>query len=51
MTLFESPFVDSGLSETENNALRVSSLLVDPPPPTDVRPQRDSKGPISLRPT
>ena len=36
VTLFESPFVDSSLSETENNALRVSSLLVVPPPPPDV---------------
>ena len=37
MTLFESPFVDSGLSETENNALRVSSLLAVPPPPPDMQ--------------
>ena len=35
MTLFESPFEDSSLSETENNALRVSSLLAVPPPPPD----------------
>ena len=36
MTLFESPFVDSGLSEVENNALRASSLMAVPPPPPDV---------------
>ena len=44
MTLFESPFVDSSLSETENNALRVSSLLVVPPPPPDVRPLEGLQG-------
>ena len=33
VTLFESPFMDSGLSERENNALRASSLLAVPPPP------------------
>ena len=37
LTLFESPFMDSGLSEMENNALRVSSLLMVPPPPPDVQ--------------
>ena len=44
VTLFESPFVDFGLSETENNALRVSSLLVVPPTPTDVRPLEGLQG-------
>ena len=44
MTLFESPFVDSGLSETENNALRVSSLLAVPPPPPDMRPLEGLQG-------
>ena len=38
VTLFKSPFVDSSLSERENNALRVSSLLAVPPPPPEVRP-------------
>ena len=36
VTLFESPFMDSGLSERENNALRASSLLAVPPPPPKV---------------
>ena len=36
VTLFESPFIDSGLSERENNALRASSLLAVPPPPPEV---------------
>ena len=44
MALFEFPFVDSGLSETENNALRVSSLLAVPPPPPDVRPLEGLQG-------
>ena len=44
MTLFESPFVGSGLCEAENNALRVSSLLVVPPPPPDVRPLEGLQG-------
>ena len=35
--LFESPFVGSDLSEAENNALSVSSLLAVPPPPPDMR--------------
>ena len=38
VTLFESPFVDSSLSERENNALRASSLLAVPPPPPEVQP-------------
>ena len=38
VTLFESPFVDSSLSEKENNALRASSLLAVPPPPPEVQP-------------
>ena len=37
VTLIESPFIDSSLSERENNALRASSLLVVPPPPPEVR--------------
>ena len=44
MTLFESPFVDSGLSETENNALRASSLLAVPPPPPDMQPLEGLQG-------
>ena len=36
ITLFESPFIDSSLSERENNALRASSLLAVPPPPPEV---------------
>ena len=44
VTLFESPFVDSSLSETENNALMVSSLLVVPPPPPDMRPLEGLQG-------
>ena len=44
VALFESPFVDSGLSETENNALRASSLLAVPPPPPDVRPLEGLQG-------
>ena len=44
MTLFESPFVDSSLSEMENNVLRVSSLLVVPPPPPDVQPLEGLQG-------
>ena len=38
VTLFESPFIDSGLSDRENNALRASSLLAVPPPPPEVQP-------------
>ena len=37
ITLFKSPFIDSSLSERENNALRASSLLVVPPPPPEVQ--------------
>ena len=44
MTLFESPFVDSGLSEMENNALKVSSLLAVPPPPPDMQPLEGLQG-------
>ena len=44
ITLFESPFVDSSLSETENNALRLSSLLVVPPPPPEVQPLEGLQG-------
>ena len=44
VTLFESPFVDSGLSEMENNALRASSLLVVPPSPPDVQPLEGLQG-------
>ena len=44
VTLFESPFVDSGLSEMENNALRASSLLAIPPPLPDVQPLEGLQG-------
>ena len=44
VTLFESPFTDSGLSERENNALRASSLMVVPPPPPEVRPLEGLQG-------
>ena len=44
ITLFESPFMDSGLSERENNALRVSSLLAVPPPPPEVQPLEGLQG-------
>ena len=44
VTLFESPFVDSSLSEKENNALRVSSLLAVPPPPHEVQPLEGLQG-------
>ena len=44
VTLFESPFVDSSLSEKENNALRASSLLVVPPPPPEVQPLEGLQG-------
>ena len=43
VTLFESPFVDSRVSE-ENNALRASSLLVVPPPPPEVQPLEEVQG-------
>ena len=44
ITLFESLFIDSGLSERENNALRASSLLAVPPPPPEVRPLEGLQG-------
>ena len=44
ITLFESPFVDSSLSERENNALRASSLLAVPPPPPEVQPLEGLQG-------
>ena len=44
ITLFESPFVDSSLSERENNALRASSLLAVLPPPPEVRPLEGLQG-------
>ena len=44
VTLFKSPFVDYGLSEMENNALRASSLLAVPPPPPDVQPLEGLQG-------
>ena len=44
ITLFESPFVGSGLSESENNALRASSLLAVPPPPPEVQPLEGLQG-------
>ena len=44
VTLFESPFVDSSLTERENNALRASSLLAVPPPPPEVLPLEGIQG-------
>ena len=44
VTLFESPFVDSSLSEKENNALRASSLLAVPPSPPEVQPLEGLQG-------
>ena len=44
VTLFESPFMGSDLSEAENNALRASSLLAVPPPPPDVQPLEGLQG-------
>ena len=44
VTLFESPFVGSELSEMENNALRASSLLAVPPPPPEVQPLEGLQG-------
>ena len=42
--LCESPFMDSSLSERENNALRASSLLAVPPPPPEVLPLEGLQG-------
>ena len=44
VTLFESLFIGSELSERENNALRASSLLVVPPPPPEVQPLEGLQG-------
>ena len=44
VTLFKSPFVNSSLSEKENNALRASSLLVVPPPLPEVQPLEGLQG-------
>ena len=44
VTLFKSPFIDSDLSERENNALRASSLLAVPPPPPEVQPLEGLQG-------
>ena len=38
ITLFEAPFQASVLSDSENNALRASSLMVIPPPPPGSQP-------------
>ena len=38
VTLFEAPFQASVLSDSENNALRASSLIVIPPPPPGSQP-------------
>ena len=38
VTLFESLFVDSALSDQDNNALRASSLMAVPPSPPEVHP-------------
>ena len=44
ITLFESPFVDSSLSERQNNTLIASSLLAVPPPPPEVQPLEGLQG-------
>ena len=44
VTLFESSFMDSSLSERENNALRASSLLAVPLPPPEVQPLEGLQG-------
>ena len=44
VTLFESPFVASELSERENSALRASSLLAVPPPPPEEQPLEGLQG-------
>ena len=44
VTLLKSQFVDSSLSEKENNALRASSLLVVAPPPPEVQPLEGLQG-------
>ena len=44
VTLFESPFVDSSLSERENNALRASSFLAVPPLSPEMRPLEGLQG-------
>ena len=38
VTLFEAPFQASVLNDSENNALRASSLMVIPPPPPGSQP-------------
>ena len=38
VTLFEAPFQASVLSDSENNALRASSLMAIPPPPPGSQP-------------
>ena len=38
ITLFEAPFQASVLTDSENNALRASSLMVIPPPPPGSQP-------------
>ena len=44
ITLFKSPFIDSELSERENNAMRASSFLAVPPPPPEVQPLEGLQG-------
>ena len=44
ITLFKTLFMDSSLSERENNALRASSLLAVPPPPPEVLPLEGLQG-------
>ena len=44
VTLFESPFVDSVLSDKENNALRASSLMAVPTQPPEVHPLEELQG-------
>ena len=38
ITLFEAPFQASALNDSKNNALRASSLVAIPPPPTGFQP-------------
>ena len=44
VALFESPFMDSGLNERENNALRSSYLFMVPPIPPKVQPLEGLQG-------
>ena len=44
VTLFEAPFQASVLNDSENNALRASSLMAIPPPPPGSQPLAGSTG-------